>query len=135
MRKENYRDRFNVPKGVWRKDRRGVNTYAISFPEKRRAAGARYNPRLTFDIECRTLNVYYPSIAEEAVDFKLTRRKMEREFKELLHPRRSLMIVERDSDLENRKYKVDYYCVIDKAPDVETFDKIFSICQNPVTIE
>ena len=128
------REKFNLPKGVWRKDRRGETAYTICFPEKRRASGNRYNPRLTFDTEYRSLNVYYPSIAEEQVDFKLTRRKIEREFKELLHPKKQLTVIDRDNDTDSRKYTVDYYCALDKAPDVEIFDKIFSICQNSVPL-
>ena len=129
------RDRFNIPKGLWIKDKRMEGSYAVTFPELARTGGYRYCPRLTFNTECKSFNIYYPAIAPEAVDFKLTRRKMEREFKELLHPKKSLTLVERDSDRQNRKYQVDYYCSLDMAPGVETFDKIFAICQNPVTVE
>lgn len=129
------RERFNLPKGTWRKDRNGKSTYCSTFTELSRASGLRYRPRFTFDTECSTLNIFYPHSAPEAVDFKLTMRKMEREFRNLLHPKRYLTVIDRDNDIAGRKYTVDYYCVLDKAPDKEIFDKIFSICQDPVTEE
>ena len=131
------REQLNLPKGVWRKSRENGNAYMATFKNKSRTTAARYRPRLTFKIGEKTeepcvLNIWYPSTGSGEIDFKLTRRKFEKEFKSLLQPKKSLTIVERDNSTDNKKYSVDYYCTLHRAPNVETFDKIFSICQNPV---